>query len=161
MAIERYLPKSNRGYNPWFKVKDSTGKEGDYYIPGEDCDPVGYEWFWKEDDKLRPVNELLGMRLIAKERKTNLLLDVPPDYTGRIPKATVDKFVITSYSIHYTKLYDSPIIGMIADRHFAGQKVLTLLNFFTAVLLVMAGLTGSSGWLFIILLVAMLCHMLV
>jgi len=90
MAIERYLPKSDKGYNPWFKIKDNLGKEKDYYIPGEVCDPVGYEWFWREDNKLRSVNELLGMRLIANARGTNLLLDVPPDKTGKIPKATVN-----------------------------------------------------------------------
>src|SRR5207248_2702898 len=34
MAIERDLPTSARGYNPWHAV---AGK--DYYIPGEVCDP--------------------------------------------------------------------------------------------------------------------------
>jgi len=85
MAIERWLPSSNRGYNPWHNVE---GK--DYYIPGEVCDPVGYEWFHVENDPPRSDMELLGMRLIARERKVNLLLDVPPDRTGQIPTARVE-----------------------------------------------------------------------
>lgn len=93
MAIERYLPTSNRGYNPWFKIPESIGVEKDYYIPGEVCDPIGYEWFYVESDTLRPDEELLGMRLISRARKANLLLDVPPDKHGVIPQKTVDGLI--------------------------------------------------------------------
>ena len=85
VAIERYLPASNRGYEPWHKV---NGK--DYYLPGEVCDPIGYEWFYVEGDKPRSDAELLGMRLICHARKVNFLLDVPPGKSGRIPQASVD-----------------------------------------------------------------------
>lgn len=90
MAIERYLPNSQDGYNPWFEIPVSTTENQSHYIPGEVCDPIGYEWFWKKEDKLRSVNELIGMRLISQTRGTNLLLNVPPDQTGQIPKATVE-----------------------------------------------------------------------
>jgi len=33
------------------------------------------------------------MRLIARERRTNFLLDVPPDQNGLLPKATVDSLM--------------------------------------------------------------------
>lgn len=103
MSIERWLPSSAKGYNPWHQLSHSGALEradasqltyvpdspGAFYIPGEVCDPIGYEWFWQPDDKLRSDAELLGMRLIARERKTNFLLDVPPDRSGRIPKETV------------------------------------------------------------------------
>lgn len=89
MAIERFMPHSNHGYNPWFTIAQTSTDVQDYYLPGEVCDPIGYEWFWVEDDKLRSDMELLGMRLIAKERGTNLLLDVPPDRHGVIPEETV------------------------------------------------------------------------
>jgi alpha-L-fucosidase len=92
MAIERYLPSST-GYNPWFKIPVSATEKEDYYIPGEVCDPIGKEWFWKDEDILRPVNELLGMRMICKSRGTNFLLDVPPDRSGQIPKATIDRLM--------------------------------------------------------------------
>lgn len=88
MAIERYLPNSNKGYNPWFWI---DGKK--YYIPGEVCDPIGYEWFFREDDHLRSDEELLGMRLICQARGANLLLDVPPDKTGKIPEKTVKSLI--------------------------------------------------------------------
>jgi alpha-L-fucosidase len=85
MAIERWLPASNRGYQPWHRV-DAR----DYYIPGEVCDPIGYEWFHVEGDEPRSDAELLGMRLICHARKVNFLLDVPPDKSGRIPQPRVD-----------------------------------------------------------------------
>jgi nucleoside transporter len=53
----------------------------------------------------------------------------------------------------------SPIIGMLADRHFSGQKVLAVLNFLTSILLLLAGFTSNPVLLFIFLLGAMLCHM--
>jgi nucleoside transporter len=53
----------------------------------------------------------------------------------------------------------SPMIGTIADRYFDGQKVLAVLNLFNAALLLLAGLTKSPEWLFIFLLLAMLCYM--
>lgn len=107
MAIERWLPSSAKGYNPWHEIGHTglltvgPASKGEYkpdpaqayYIPGEVCDPIGYEWFHNAGDKLRSDAELLGMRLIARERHTNLLLDVPPDKHGLIPKATVDALV--------------------------------------------------------------------
>jgi alpha-L-fucosidase len=89
MAIERSLPTSNRGYNPWHRVTDHGGREADYYLAGEVCDPVGYEWFHVPGDRPRSDAELLGMRLVARARGANLLLDVPPDKSGVIPRDTV------------------------------------------------------------------------
>ena len=89
MAIERFLPHSNHGYKPWFSVAQTRTDVQDYYLPGEVCDPIGYDWFYGEGDPLRSDQELLGMRLICQERHTNLLLDVPPDRHGRIPPDTV------------------------------------------------------------------------
>ena len=104
MAIERWLPSSAKGYNPWHeighrglltagaasKIEFKPDKTEAYYIPGEVCDPIGYEWFCLPGDKPRSDAELLGMRLIARERKANLLLDVPPDKHGVIPKMHVN-----------------------------------------------------------------------
>jgi len=53
----------------------------------------------------------------------------------------------------------SPIIGMIADRHFASQKILAVLNIATAVLLYVATTQIEPVVLFILLLAAMLCYM--
>jgi len=53
----------------------------------------------------------------------------------------------------------SPIVGMIADRHFSSQKVLAVLNGVCAVLLFGAARVSDPTMLFIILLGAMLCYM--
>lgn len=53
----------------------------------------------------------------------------------------------------------SPIIGMMADRYFDGQKVLALLNFITSVFLLLSGLTSNPDFLFVFLLLAMFCYM--
>lgn len=53
----------------------------------------------------------------------------------------------------------SPLVGMIADRHFAGQKVLFALNLVGGILLVVAAYVTSPLLLFIVLLVHMLCYM--
>jgi alpha-L-fucosidase len=90
MAIERWLPTSNRGYRPWHQIAIGNGPAKPHYIPGEVCDPIGYEWFAVKGDRPRTDLELLGMRLICRERKVNLLLDVPPDRQGRIPRQHID-----------------------------------------------------------------------
>jgi alpha-L-fucosidase len=84
MAIERNLPSSNRGYQPWHRVEVAKGDAKDYYVPGEACDPIGYEWFAIKDDRPRSDAELLGIRLICRERGVNLLLNVPPGRSGVI-----------------------------------------------------------------------------
>ncbi len=53
----------------------------------------------------------------------------------------------------------SPMISRVADRYFEGQKVLAVLNLINAVLLLLAGITKNPDWLFLFLLVAMLCYM--
>ena len=53
----------------------------------------------------------------------------------------------------------APIITMIADRHFASQKVLTVLNLLCAVLLFLAAKQDNAILLFVLLLFAMFCYM--
>jgi alpha-L-fucosidase len=85
MAIERFLPNSHTGHVQWREIE---GKK--YYIPGEVCDPIGKEWFFVDGDLPRSDEELLGMYLVCRSRHTNLLLDVPPDKHGLIPKMHVN-----------------------------------------------------------------------
>jgi alpha-L-fucosidase len=58
-----------------------------YYVPTEVCDCIGYYWFHDERDRPRTPAELAAMRTIAEARGCNLLLNVPPDRSGRIPDA--------------------------------------------------------------------------
>jgi len=53
----------------------------------------------------------------------------------------------------------APIFCMVADRHFASQKVLTILNFACAVLFLLGARQTNPTALFVILLLAMLCYM--
>ncbi len=53
----------------------------------------------------------------------------------------------------------SPIFCMIADRHFASQKVLMVMNFACAVLLFLAAMISNPVALFVLLLLAMICYM--
>jgi len=53
----------------------------------------------------------------------------------------------------------SPIIGMIADRHFASQKVLAVLNLLSAVMLAIAAFQTSATGMFVALLLQQLCYM--
>lgn len=53
----------------------------------------------------------------------------------------------------------SPIIGMIADRHFAAQRVLFVLNVLVGFLLILAARTDEPTMLFFVLLFTMLFYM--
>jgi nucleoside transporter len=53
----------------------------------------------------------------------------------------------------------APIFCMVADRHFASQKVLTILNFGCAVLFFLGARQTSPAALFVLLLLAMFCYM--
>ncbi|MHC4146794.1 MAG: MFS transporter [Planctomycetota bacterium] len=53
----------------------------------------------------------------------------------------------------------APVICMVADRHFASQKVLTVLNFACAVLFFLGARQTSPPAMFAILLLAMFCYM--
>lgn len=53
----------------------------------------------------------------------------------------------------------APIIGMVADRYFASQKVLAILNLIGAALLVIAAKQTNPVAIFVILLLQQLCYM--
>jgi len=53
----------------------------------------------------------------------------------------------------------APVFCMVADRHFASQKVLTILNFGCALLFFLGARQTSPSVLFVILLLAMFCYM--
>ena len=53
----------------------------------------------------------------------------------------------------------SPVIGMIADRYFAGQKVLFALNILNSIFLFLATTVNTPGLLFITLLFTMIFYM--
>ena len=85
IAIERFLPNSHTGHVKWREIE---GKPR--YMPGEVCDPIGKEWFFTEEDRLRSDSELLGMYLVSVSRGANFLLNVGPDKHGVIPRTHIE-----------------------------------------------------------------------
>lgn len=53
----------------------------------------------------------------------------------------------------------SPLVGMVADRHFSSERVLAVLNLAVAILLIIATQVSSPLLVFILLLAVMLCYM--
>ncbi|MBN2294448.1 MAG: alpha-L-fucosidase [Pirellulales bacterium] len=84
VAIERGLPPKKK-YQPWHTIE---GKQ--YYMPGEVCDPIGHQWFWMPGDPPRPDAALAKQLEACRDGNVNLLLNVPPDTHGLIPKEHVD-----------------------------------------------------------------------
>lgn len=74
-------------------------------------------------------------------------LDVP---------STQKSFILSSMAIGCMA---SPVIGMIADRYFSGQKVLLVLNLLNSILLFAAAQTSNPDLLFLYLLLTMLFYM--
>lgn len=78
-------------------------------------------------------------------------------YLTNIDVASTQKaFILSSMAIGCIA---SPIIGMVADRYFAGQKVLFVLNILNSLLLFWAANTSNPDFLFVILLFTMLFYM--
>ena len=99
MPIERFLPNSQTGHQKWRTIE---GKR--YYMPGEVCDPIGREWFFVDGDAPRSDEELLGMYLVSLSRGANLLLNVPPDKTGKIPQMYVDALMRLRKNLDHLKM---------------------------------------------------------
>ncbi|MEI7835179.1 MAG: alpha-L-fucosidase [Planctomycetota bacterium] len=87
IAIERSLPAA-AGYN---KVREIEGKN--YYMPGEVCDPIGKDWFFVPGDLPRDDKHLTDQFHACRACGVNLLLDVPPDTTGQIPRESVQALI--------------------------------------------------------------------
>lgn len=69
---------------------------------------------------------------------------------------TQKAFILSSMAIGCMA---SPVIGMVADRYIAGQKVLFILNILNSILLFCAASTSNPNLLFIFLLFTMLFYM--
>ena len=78
LTMERYISKSS--YNPIWNI---AGK--DRYLPGEVCMTLGKEWYWVDDDMVKPMDELVGSLQTCLDNRINFLLSVPPNKEGKIP----------------------------------------------------------------------------
>ncbi|MCX6223165.1 MAG: alpha-L-fucosidase [Bacteroidia bacterium] len=93
---ERTLPPV-AGHNP---VREVNGKK--YYIPMEVCQTINQNWFWMPGDVTKSVRTLYYWYNETTKRGANLLLDVPPDLSGRIPQNLVDRLM------ELKKIIDAP-----------------------------------------------------
>ncbi|MBZ0257604.1 alpha-L-fucosidase [bacterium] len=84
IAIERRLPPES-GHKKWRTINGAN-----YYMPGEICDYIGRDWFFTKDETPRPIDELFSIYQSARKRGCNLLLNVPPDPSGKIPPMHVE-----------------------------------------------------------------------
>jgi len=87
LAVGERTPPQAR-HNTDMQVDGKT-----YYIPLEVCDTLGKNWFWVPGDQPRTLRSLYKLYQDSVGRNANLLLDVPPDKTGRIPQASVDRLL--------------------------------------------------------------------
>jgi len=72
-------------FNPEFERQGTT-----YYMPQEVHAQIAEGWFYRPDAKLKSPEELLALWRRTVGRGANLLLNVPPDRTGRIPQKYVE-----------------------------------------------------------------------
>jgi alpha-L-fucosidase len=57
----------------------------------EHCDSITKEWFWRPETQLLSVEDLRQAYETVRGIGGNLLLNVPPDKTGRLPAAYVKR----------------------------------------------------------------------
>jgi alpha-L-fucosidase len=77
------IPPPAAGHSPLIPVRGKT-----YYLPMETCDTLAHHWFWEAGDALKSVRTLVAKYQAVVGRGANLLLDLAPDKTGRIPETT-------------------------------------------------------------------------
>ena len=82
------IPPPAGGHNPLIPVRGQT-----YYLPMETCDTLAHHWFWEAGDALKSVRSLIRTYHATVDKGANLLLDLAPDRTGRIPDATAARLM--------------------------------------------------------------------
>ncbi|MGZ7065371.1 MAG: alpha-L-fucosidase [Candidatus Aminicenantales bacterium] len=81
-------PPPEAGHSPRIAVKGKT-----HYLSMETCDTLAHHWFWVSGDALKSVRTLCRLYRSTVLRGANLLLDLAPDRTGRIPEATAARLM--------------------------------------------------------------------
>jgi alpha-L-fucosidase len=82
------IPPPPSGHEPGIAVRGKA-----YYIPMETCDTLAHHWFWEAGDALKSVRTLVRIYRSTVDRGANLLLDLAPDRTGRIPEPTAKRLM--------------------------------------------------------------------
>ena len=89
-AGETNWSTENRGFAPERNGMYGT-EDGWFWLPGEsDAKITNKGWFYHEGESALPVERLFQMYLETVGRNATLLLNIPPDKTGKIPEYTAD-----------------------------------------------------------------------
>ncbi len=81
-------PPPASGHDPRIAVRGTT-----FYLPMETCDTLAHHWFWEPGDALKSVRSLVKLYRSTVDKGANLLLDLAPDKTGRIPESTAKRLM--------------------------------------------------------------------
>jgi len=88
ISYERSIEFGRSTVNKWWTI---DGKE--YYITGEVLDTIGDEWFFHEGDTPKPAQDLVDNYHNTHEKGLNYNLNVPPDFSGQIPRESIDRLM--------------------------------------------------------------------
>ncbi|MBV9301265.1 MAG: alpha-L-fucosidase [Acidobacteriaceae bacterium] len=92
------------GHDPHLKFEGKT-----YYLPFEAWMPAGplyppmpgmHSWFWREGFKTQSPEAIAGFYRACTTRNSNLLLNLSPDKTGRLPDEQVETLHAAAKLIH-------------------------------------------------------------
>ncbi len=98
---ERNAPPTR--HNPVMEIHGNS-----YYMPLEVCDTLEENWFWVKGDEPRTVRRLYKIYQNSVGRGANLLLDVPPDTTGKIPQSSVQRLMELKKAIDHPDTMSTP-----------------------------------------------------
>src|SRR5262249_32704534 len=103
------------GHDPNVKFEGKT-----YYMPMEAWIPTGppykpmppmHSWFWREGFQTQDPQVIACVYRDCKQRKSNLLLNLSPDTSGRIPDETVQAMQQVAKLIKTEPAEHPPIVG--------------------------------------------------
>lgn len=108
---------------------DEQEKQVTQFLPGEcDCQlsGTGWNWFWSEENnRLKSLDELMGMYDYSVGRGANILLNVSPDRTGRIHPEHCARLMEFGEKIR--RLYEAPLADNSCVEYTAeGEYTVTL-----------------------------------
>ena len=88
---------------------------GERWVPAESDVSIRPGWFWREseNDKVKSVEDLLGIYYTSTGRNSLMLLNVPPDTTGRINR--IDSLRLMEFR--------AALDGIFADNLASGSKI--------------------------------------
>lgn len=107
-SVEPGKDPSNGTVKYWLSVNGT--RNGQYWMPAETDFSIRPGWFWhqKENDKVKTAKELWYHYLISVGRGASMLLNIPPDKTGRIFKT--DSLHIQQFGDYLKQVFSKNII---------------------------------------------------